>query len=241
MILSYSQIEEIAVAVTNDFQEFFFGKVYNRSIQATPIDQFAREYLGLEISFARLSDDGSICGLTAYANTEYVIQEHGITRTIPLRPNQVLLDISFIQPGQVKALCGKRRFTIAHECAHQILYQMESDEMKVSFKKQYAERSAYSLRDLKTREDWNEWQANVLGAAILMPQSQIDLAMWYFAQSRILTNYEGKFSYHDRLCLTQICQAFGVSKTAAIIRLRQLGYIEDRRYLEYHDPLEVWA
>lgn len=241
MILSYSQIEEIAVAVINDFQEFFFGKVHNRSIQATPIDQFAREYLGLEISFARLSDDGSICGLTAYANTEYVIQEHGITRTIPLRPNQVLLDISFIQPGQVKALCGKRRFTTAHECAHQILYQMESDEMKVSFKKQYAERSAYSLRDLKTREDWNEWQANVLGAAILMPQIQIDLAMWYFAQSRVLTNYEGRFSHHDRLCLTEICQAFGVSKTAAIIRLRQLGYIEDRPYLEYHDPLEVWA
>ena len=34
-----------------------------------------------------------------------------------------------------------------------------------------------SLRELKTREDWNEWQANVLGAAILMPQREIDLAL----------------------------------------------------------------
>ncbi len=37
------------------------------------------------------------------------------------------MDASFIQPGQVYKLCGKRRFTLAHECAHQILFQMESE------------------------------------------------------------------------------------------------------------------
>lgn len=243
MILSHAQIEDIAAAAIKDFNEFFFGTENNhkRLIQATPIDQFARDYLGLEVSFAQLSVDGSICGLTAYADTEYVVEEIGATRTIPLKQNQVLLDVSLIKPGQVQALCGKRRFTLAHECAHQILFQMESDEMRLSYKKNYAASTVYSLRDLKTREDWNEWQANVLGAAILMPQNQIDLAMWYFAQSRTLTNYEGRFSYNDWLCLTHICHALGVSKAAAVIRLRQLGYIEDRPYLEYHDPLEVWA
>lgn len=98
-----------------------------------------------------------------------------------------------------------------------------------------------SLRDLKSREDWNEWQANVLGAAILMPQKEIDLAMWYFAGGKTLINYEGRFSYRDRLSLNLICHQLGVSKTAAIIRLRDLGYIEDRPYLEFVDPLEVWA
>lgn len=83
-------------------------------------------------------------------------------RTIPLKANQVLLDLSFIQPGQVHALCGKRRFTLAHECAHQILFGMESDNDKRTHESKYAPRAAYSLRDLKTREDWNEWQANVL-------------------------------------------------------------------------------
>lgn len=70
--------------------------------------------------------------------------------------------------------------------------------MKESCEKKYAARTAYSLRDLKSREDWNEWQANVLGAAILMPQKEIDLAMWYFAAGRTLINYEGRFSYKDR-------------------------------------------
>ena len=68
MILSHAQIEDIAAAAIKDFNEFFFGTENNHKwlIQATPIDQFARDYLGLEVSFAQLSVDGSICGLTAY-------------------------------------------------------------------------------------------------------------------------------------------------------------------------------
>ena len=47
-------------------------------------------------------------------------------------------------------------------------------------------------------------------------------------------------NYIDRLSLTLLCQSLGVSKSAAIIRLRQLSYIEDRPFAEYDDPLEVW-
>ena len=64
MILSHMQIEEIAAAVTKDFNEFFFGKDADNersTAQATPIDQFAKDYLGLSVSFAHLSSDGSLC------------------------------------------------------------------------------------------------------------------------------------------------------------------------------------
>lgn len=237
------QIEEIAAAVTRDFNEFFFGCETDKAriARATPIDQFATDYLSLDVSFARLSSDGSIYGLTAYENTEYIIEESNAQRSIALRRNQILLDESFIKPGQVRQLCGKRRFTLAHECAHQILFYLETDEVQDTCRKKYAARKAYSLRELKTHEDWNEWQANVLGAAILMPQREIDLAMWYFAGGKALVNYEGRFSYRDDLALNMTCQQLGVSKSAAVIRLRQLGYIEDRPYSEYVNPLEVWA
>ena len=55
MILSHTQIEEIAAAVTKDFNEFFFGKraaIQTYYAQATPIDQLAGDYLGLRVSFA---------------------------------------------------------------------------------------------------------------------------------------------------------------------------------------------
>ena len=243
MILSQKEIEEIAAAVTKDFNEFFFGKEIDndRLPRGTPIDQLAQEYLGLRVSFVPLSSDGSICGLTAYADTEYIIEKDGMQYSIPLHRNQVLMDASFIQPFQICKLCGKRRFTLAHECAHQILFQMESDEVKAQWQQQYSARKAYSLRELKTREDWSEWQANVLGAALLMPQREIDLAVEYYARGRRLISYEGHFAYPDKMSLNMICQQFGVSKTAAVIRLKQLGYIETRPYCEFSDPLEVWA
>ena len=69
MILSQHQLEEIAASTTKDFNRFFFGDEADkpdRSALPTPIDQFAKNYLGLRVSFARLSPDGSICGVTAY-------------------------------------------------------------------------------------------------------------------------------------------------------------------------------
>lgn len=244
MILSHRQIEDIAAAIIQDFNKFFycgstvFGDKY---VHATPIDEFARDYLRLNVRFARLSADGSICGLTSYADAEYIVEEMGVVRTIELKQNQILLDSCFLETGKVKKLCGKRRFTLAHECAHQILFQMESEESQQKCRKLYSERRSYSLRDLKSREDWNEWQANALGAALLMPQAEINRAMRFFAQNRTLISYEGRFSYADKLVLSLLCHALGVSKSAAVIRLRQLGYLQERPYVEFVDPLEVWA
>lgn len=52
MILSHKEIEEIAAAVTEDFNEFFFGSQVEevQAPRATPIDQLAKDYLGLIIS-----------------------------------------------------------------------------------------------------------------------------------------------------------------------------------------------
>ena len=71
MILSQRQLKEIAASTTKDFNRFFFGDEADkpdRSALPTPIDQFAKNYLGLRVSFARLSPDGSICGVAAYAD-----------------------------------------------------------------------------------------------------------------------------------------------------------------------------
>lgn len=176
MILSQKKIEEIAVAVIRDFQKSFFGSEADdpaRFALPTPIDQFASDYLNLKVSFQKLSSDGSIYGLTAYVDTEYQIEVDGSQRSIFLKTNDVVLDKSFIEPANIRKLCGKRRFTLAHECAHQILFQLDADDRKIACHKRPEVRKKGS-RVLRTQEDWNEWQANSLGAAILMPQSEVD-------------------------------------------------------------------
>ena len=66
MILSQRQLEEIAASTTKDFNRFFFGDEADkpdRSALPTPIDQFAKNYLGLRVSFARLSPEASAVSL----------------------------------------------------------------------------------------------------------------------------------------------------------------------------------
>ena len=56
MILSQRQLEEIAASTTKDFNRFFFGDEADkpdRSALPTPIDQFAKNYLGLRVSFPK--------------------------------------------------------------------------------------------------------------------------------------------------------------------------------------------
>ena len=226
MYLSYQRLSDMGEKIFSDFNYFFFGRSFDQKrdyVLPMMIDRFAKDYLGLNVEFAVLSDDGSICGLTAYADTEYKADG----KVLPLRQNEVILDESFMQPGMVGKLCEKRRFTLAHECAHQILFRYVSDSEKQSFRKMYSERRTYSLRDLKNKEDWNERQANILASAIMMPRREINFAMQQYAGGRKLVSYDGWFGIGDYKIICKLAENLGVSKKALIIRLNNLGYVRD--------------
>jgi len=229
MYLSYQDIEEIAEAVMDEFNAFFFGNDPRGKIpHATPIDQFARDFLKLDVRVERLCSDSSISGVTAYSDTELHTTIFGYPVCIPLSQNEVIIDIEFMQPGNVQRLCGKRRFTLAHECAHQILFQMESDEGKAACRRQYSDKRSYTAKELKSKEDWNEWQANVLGAAILLPRKGVSEAARALLKGRRIISAYGKFTRRDREVIYEIADYFRASPQAVAIRLERLGFIYDR-------------
>ena len=237
MYLSYLDIEQIAAAALEDFR-------YCTGIDAfcTPIDQFAKDYLGLNVLFTKLSADGSILGLTAYADTVLKAGDRGFGKNLTLKANDVVLDSSFIESAyNIQKLCDKRRFTLAHECAHQILFEMEPESVQKEHRQKYATRRAYSLRDLKCREDWNEWQANALGAALLMPADRVTMVFRRLTHGRVLTSYDGRFNPPDDLAMVHLTSMFGVSRSAMAIRLEQLGFLVKKPRIEYFDPTEVIA
>ena len=126
----------------------------------------------------------------------------------------------------------------AHECAHQILFQLDSDDRKIACHKRPEVRGNGS-RVLRTQEDWNEWQANALGAAILMPQSEVDRAMWFINSRKPLTCYGWHFYDKDQVKIDTFCSVFGVSRSAAAIRLEQLGYLNRKKDYEYVQCLDT--
>ena len=49
-----------------------------------------------------------------------------------------------------------------------------------------------------------------------------------------------RFYDSDQVKIDTFCGVFGVSRSAAAIRLEQLGYLNRKKDYEYRDPLEVW-
>ena len=123
----------------------------------------------------------------------------------------------------------------------ELLFQLDADDRKIACVRD--REGEKWLRVLRTQEDWNEWQANTLGAAILMPQSEVDRAMWFINSRKPLTCYGWRFYDSDQVKIDTFCSVFGVSRSAPIlaaIRLEQLGYLNRKKDYEYRDPLEVW-
>lgn len=234
MILTYEKIDEMATSLL-----YNLSPQNSDTLDVLPIERIIKDYLKFKIKYVKLSDSGDIYGLTAYANTECLLKVNGRDIIVPLKSNEILIDSRFITPYCLREHSGKHRFTLAHECAHQIIFGLESAENRAKYKKLYSTRTIHTAKQLQTANDWCEWQANVLGAALLMPKETVELFMWHTNSSKKLTSYQGCLHYHEREKLRMFCKHFGVSKTAAIIRLKHLGYIVEKPISEYINPVEV--
>ncbi|MDR0861319.1 MAG: ImmA/IrrE family metallo-endopeptidase [Oscillospiraceae bacterium] len=224
MILSRDDIDSRADAILRDFG----GK--------SPLDVFslASDYLGLELRSLWLSDEGSILGITTYTEVDVRISSWGYGQIAHFTASTLAIDSRLYNAARREYKeRGRLRFTIAHECAHQILFRMEPDARQSSLRR--LDDRPYSARELKSRDDWSEWQANALAAALLMPSAAVRKI-----QRLPLTRYGRRINRPDDLALYRLMSEFGVSRAAMLIRLRELGLLEERPAAEYYDPTEIW-
>ena len=233
MKLRYNDIEKIA---ETELSTFLGGLVKSeKEIKQIPIIKFANHHLGLRLVHTRLSDDGQILGLTTYIDTDIKLRRYGKPETIHILKDTVLLDESLkdTQLWQHGDL-GRCRFTIAHECAHHIIYRMIPEEKKEIINKQYSARIV-SPKEMKTFEDWSEWQANALGSALLMPKKYIALML----NKRRLTYYGRRLNRPDQHIFFSMCSRLSVSETMLRYRLEKLGYLQFLSSIDYSDPIDI--
>lgn len=220
MILSYEEIELLSQPIL----QAFWG-TEEPPLGPMEIYRFAK-FLHLNVYETKLSDDDSILGLTTYAPTQLELCRNGKRVILRIPGDTILLSDSLRKHPK------RLRFTLAHECAHQILHRYESLETQ-------GELYAAYRPGLQTADDWNEWQANALGAALLMPAALIRRSMRAF-RCETLISYGGVMTQQDHHTMRSIADSLQVSRRALEIRLRHLGYLQERPYEEYKDPLEVW-
>ena len=174
------------------------------------VQAFAEDYLKLEISYTKFEQEQNIEGL----------------RT----GNQIILDHRLSEPTKV----GERNFTVAHECGHEIINWQDPSYVPNQIIN-YRIKSQH--KELKTENDFKEWQANVVASCLMLRPPLVEWAMFTFADRDKITVFGDYQLYRkDRFNLRMMAKYLGVSQTCLLYRLDRLGMLDRKPYADY-DPV----
>lgn len=226
--LTYQDIDNIAQDVLDDFL-----KVNVTKFISIDIEKFATDYLGVKLEYINLSDNKNILGLTTFNKVIVELQRNHRVETICIPEDTILIEEELLHD----VYNGRRRFTLSHECAHQILYRL--DPSNNVYQQRFITGKTYSLRELTTTNDWCEWQANALGAALIMPHDLVLLALYRFGYTSSIKLYGNYLSIPDRQIVKTTASFLGVSQSALLIRMKQLKLTEQHSYINYKNPIDI--
>lgn len=117
---------------------------------------------------------------------------------------------------------SRTRFTITHECAHLILHQniyYRDPLMKCSSQRSYRPFTATSENVRTDTVDRAEFQANYLGAALLMPRTPFSDAY----QRLVPGNWCDLAERQKKAVISELANTFETSPFAMSVRIKNLG------------------
>ena len=187
----------------------YLGSEYE-SYKPFDVNAFAKDYLKLEISYCEFNPKDNIEGKRI--------------------GNQIQLDQRLNEPTRV----GERNFTVAHECGHDLINWQDPNyvpDQTINY------RIRSQRKELKTENDFREWQANVVASCLLLRPCLVDWTMFTFARKEKITVFGG-YTIHriDRYIIRMMAQYLGVSQECLCYRLDRLGYLDHKPIAEY-DPV----
>ncbi|OKL48812.1 hypothetical protein BSR29_02850 [Boudabousia liubingyangii] len=181
------------------------------------IEAFAEQHARADINWFRLSKDNTVLGLTCFENRPIMVySEDGETeQIIDGHEHMIILCPSAWDEGGE----SRGRFTIAHECSHVLLHTAKDLEQSQEGAAPHtvAVNPCVELTDGRKVQDWVEWQANRLGACLLMPKTMMKAAVPDVAEPDEDGDYEIALDGVQALA-----QLFDVSVLAMKIRVAQL-------------------
>ena len=194
-----------------------------------PLEDIAEFKMDLEIDYVNLTPDASILGMMIFTDgvTDVYRKDTGEYITQEVNRGTILIE------SDLNHIPGRERFTIAHEMIHWEIHQLRFAALSYNDKTtakacRCPKEKVYRAR---TPEEWLEWQADKLAAAILMPEE-----MFRLKAEEIKNKYQGKvgkkandFAWRGfspliikDFIIEDLAEAFQVSKQAAEIRCSTL-------------------
>ena len=229
--LSREDIENIAARVLKAYKKL--PETQGGICRIDP-EILLKKVLGLNIEYLHLSPDSSVLGITSFEEVEVQIYDESDTDTFFFLDGKTVLVEKELCNDSSKR--GRLNFTVMHEGSHQIYkmlyprdYGVKSPPKKLHF---YKGGTEYS----RPITDWEEWQANALASALLMPRELIARGMYIFNMGDKIKCLNRIYKHKTYEKFAYLAELLGVSKQALAIRMKQLGLLESD-YLSNPDSM----
>lgn len=227
-IISKKELDELGTRVLSEYMPDVLEKP-----KAIDIKFLAEECIVVDIMEERLAVD-NLLGFITFADT--VVPVYG-NKEISVPEGTIILDI------RLRGRVTRWRFTLAHELAHWILHRSYhcGDNRVYDFRKlgysyiacrtDTSELGRKNPKEAKSDDEWSEWQADNLAAALLMPRDTFlcaarkTLRKYGFHDLRLVS---GQDVSRGMSVVKEIADIFQVSMRAVRIRMRYFDmYVGD--------------
>ena len=175
-ILSRANIEEIAERILSEYRKL--PEINDRELYMIDTDVLLTRVLNLNIEYVHLSSDESILGLTSFDEVDVLVYDEMDEEYVLCLDGKTVVVESSLQTDISKL--GRCNFTKAHEGAHQIFKMMFPKEYGVVTTSERLHFYKTETDNLKPIQDWEEWQANTLASALLLPKDLVQKGMFLF-------------------------------------------------------------
>ena len=182
--LSRNDIETIAEKYVKAYLEL--PEIKSAQVYRIEPEIMLEKVLGLNVEYMHLSYDGSILGMTSFGELGVQVFENDDEEAFFFLDGKTVLvesDLNYDNKSK-----GRKNFTLMHEGSHQIFKMLFPNDYGVT--QQSAGVHYYKANTERSRQinDWEEWQANTLAAAILLPKCLIEKGSVKFRKFKINTD-----------------------------------------------------
>lgn len=197
------------------------------------IEGFITDFLGLSIVYASIAEaDRDKIGFLSDGKYPLKVYENGkaVERVFP--EGTIVIDRFLLRDDR----SGQRRFTLAHEAAHLIFERMSPLAPGPCFRRYFDAEQSYSVSELRERLNLCEAQTDRLASILLMPRFLMERTLvGHTAGCPIAVYGSGVLKSRDKVTVQTMANELGVSFSALLNRLRELGRLEYRDISEYID------
>ena len=230
--LTRNSIEKIAERVLRAYKAL--PEIQGDELYRIAPEILLAKLLGLTLEYAHLSLDGSILGLTSFNEVEVqVFDQTDMETYLCLDGKTIVVEQDLLSDVSQR---GRRNFTIAHECSHQIFKMLYPMEYGAGTKASSIHFYTTNSEKKKQISNWEEWQANTLASALLLPEELIKKGMFLFGLGERIPCLNRIYSQETYSRISTLADFLGVSRKALAIRMRQLNLL-DKEYLD--DPFAI--